>query len=218
MKYQAAIFDMDNVLIDSEKLWPKIDQAFFCEYLGDAGWHKWQPVWLKMKKEMVQLKEIMAALKEMFDKQETPEQIMNLRMSKMFEIYRKELHIMPGVEKVLRMLKEKKFKMAIASGMNMKIIEFVVGLFGWQDYFSALASTHEVKKNKPDPEIFLLAASRLGIEPKKCLAFENDLNGVKAAAAAGLCTVAIPYPQINVDEMKKKAKFSLNSLVEFRLD
>ncbi len=218
MKYQAVIFDMDNLLVDSEKLWPEIDQVFFTEYLGEAAWQEWQPIWLKMKSEIIQLKEIMSKLKEIFNKEESPEQIMDLRMQKMFEIYKNELEVLPGVNEILKIFKKNELPMAIASGMNLKIIEFVVNYFGWSEYFSVLTSTHEGKNNKPDPEVFLLAAKRLEVNPKDCLVFENDLKGVKAAKAAGMFTVAIPYPKKNVEIMEKLANLRLNSINEFKLD
>ena len=218
MKYQAAIFDMDNLLIDSEKLWPAIDQEFFVQYLGEESWKKWQPIWLEMKSNMVQLREIMAKLKEMFGKEESPEKIMALRMDIMFEVYKDRLEILPGVNELLKLFKENSITMAIASGMNMRIIEFVVSYFNWQEYITVLASTHEGKENKPDPEVFLLAAKRLGVETNKCIALENDLNGIKAAKAAGMYTVAIPYPLKKVEEMKAIADMSYNSLKEFKLN
>src|SRR3990167_6610442 len=136
MKLQAVIFDLDNVLIDSEKLWPEIDQAFFSDYLGKDNWRK---VWLAMRKNTFQLREIMARLKEMFDKKESPLEIIDLRMEKMFEVYREKLTLRPGVQEVLEKLKAENIQIAIASGMNMKIIKFAVELFGWQDKIAVLA-------------------------------------------------------------------------------
>ncbi|HLC63942.1 MAG TPA: HAD family phosphatase [Patescibacteria group bacterium] len=218
MKFQALIFDLDNVLIDSEKLWPKIDQAFFSDYLGVEGWQKWQPIWLEQKKNMVQLREIMAELKEMFNKEEPVLEIMDLRMAKMFEVYKEELTIRPGAQKLLEKLKEENMPTAVASGMNLKVIKFVIDLFNWQEYISVLASSHECSKNKPDPEVFFLAAKRLSVEPKSCLAVENDLNGVKAAKAAGMYTVAVPYPLEQTAEIRNLADLTLNSLAELDLD
>jgi len=218
MKLQAVIFDLDNVLIDSEKLWPEIDQAFFSDYLGKDNWRKWRTVWLAMRKNTFQLREIMARLKEMFDKKESPLEIIDLRMEKMFEVYREKLTLRPGVQEVLEKLKAENIQIAIASGMNMKIIKFAVELFGWQDKIAVLASTHEGKKNKPDPEVFFLAAKRLSVEPKSCLAVENDLNGVKAAKAAGMYTVAVPYPLEQTAEIRNLADLTLNSLAELDLD
>ncbi|HLD27275.1 MAG TPA: HAD family phosphatase [Patescibacteria group bacterium] len=218
MKLQAVIFDLDNVLIDSEKLWPEIDQAFFSDYLGKDNWRKWRTVWLAMRKNTFQLREIMARLKEMFDKKESPLEIIDLRMEKMFEVYREKLTLRPGVQEVLEKLKAENIQIAIASGMNMKIIKFAVELFGWQDKIAVLASTHEGKKNKPDPEVFFLAAKRLSVELKNCLVVENELNGVKAGKAAGICTLAVPYPVKQTAEIKRIADLTINSLSEFNLD
>lgn len=214
MKYQAVIFDLDNLLVDSEHLWPKIDNDFFTEYLGEKGWQAWQPLWLEQKRNMVQLKLIMADLKQRFNKSQSPEEIIDLRMAKMFKAYQQELKPMPGASEILNDFNDQGLKIGIASGMNMKVIDFVVDLFGWNDFISAKASTHDCEHNKPFPDVYLRAAKLLAEEPRQCLAFENDLNGVKAAKAAGMFAVAVPYPDKNSAEIKSMADLVLSSLKE----
>jgi len=76
--------------------------------------------------------------------------------------------------------------MAIASSNNRRIVDAVVKRFGLDKYMKFIISGEEVKKGKPDPEIFLTTATKIGANPKVCLVIEDAENGVKAAKAAGM--------------------------------
>jgi beta-phosphoglucomutase-like phosphatase (HAD superfamily) len=81
--------------------------------------------------------------------------------------------------------------MAVASSAMAKNVEFVVDALGFRPYFRCLVSGDEVTHPKPDPEIYLRTARKLGVEPTGCVAFEDSFVGVEAAKRAGMRCVAI---------------------------
>lgn len=82
--------------------------------------------------------------------------------------------------------------MAVATSTQRNVAEVKLKLAGLADYFSALATGCEVKAGKPAPEIYQLAAQRLGVDAHSCIAFEDSNNGVKSAVSAGMTTYQIP--------------------------
>ena len=72
----------------------------------------------------------------------------------------------------------------------------------------------DVKNGKPDPEVFLIAAKKLGLEPVDCVAFEDSINGIKSAHAAGMTTVMVPDLLEPTDEIKPMIDFLCTDLSE----
>lgn len=98
----------------------------------------------------------------------------------------------PGIREILSYMKEQGMKIAVASSSSLQIIEHNLESTGIRKYFDAVVSGQEVKRGKPAPDIFELAASRLGLDPEDCYVFEDGSNGIHAGAAAGCTTVMIP--------------------------
>lgn len=82
--------------------------------------------------------------------------------------------------------------MAVASSSAVRQIESNLETAGIQGYFSAVVSGMEVSRGKPEPDIFLCAAERIGCAPDACFVFEDSENGIKAGYAAGCTTVMVP--------------------------
>ena len=97
-----------------------------------------------------------------------------------------------GVHEILDYFKEKEFRVAVASSSAVSQIESNLKTAGVREYFSKIVSGTEVKQGKPAPDIFLLAAKRIDLEPEECFVFEDSANGIKAGKAAGCITVMVP--------------------------
>ena len=93
---------------------------------------------------------------------------------------------------MLGYLKEKGIRTAIASSSPTDLIISNLKVSGTTDYFDIIVSGKEVEKGKPSPDIFLLAASRLDLDCKDCIIFEDSFNGIRAAHSSGAITIMIP--------------------------
>lgn len=100
--------------------------------------------------------------------------------------------IFPGVKSLIDELKLSGIKVALAS--SSKNAQTVIQLLQIEDVFDVVVDGNMVVKSKPDPEIFLLAAQRLGVEPSCCVVFEDAEAGVEAALAAGMKCVGVGSP------------------------
>ncbi|MCX7884623.1 MAG: beta-phosphoglucomutase [Caloramator sp.] len=97
--------------------------------------------------------------------------------------------ILPGVENFIKSLKEKGIKTALGSASKNAMI--ILNNLKILDYFDAVIDGNKVKKAKPDPEVFLLAAKELNLEPKDCVVFEDAEAGIEAAKNAGMYAVGV---------------------------
>lgn len=115
--------------------------------------------------------------------------------------------ILPGVMELLAALKEDGIKIAI--GSSSKNTPLILKRINLSNYFEIVVDGSDIKNSKPDPEVFLLAAQRLGVKPENCLVIEDADAGVEAAAAAGMKVLAVGSASNN-----KKATESAKDLTE----
>ncbi|EGQ9935487.1 HAD family hydrolase, partial [Vibrio vulnificus] len=97
-----------------------------------------------------------------------------------------------GVIALLEWLKAHQIPAAVATSTQKDVALVKLKLAGLDHYFESITTGCEVTHGKPDPEIYLLAASRLNVPPAQCLAFEDSNNGVRAAVSANMMTYQIP--------------------------
>jgi HAD superfamily hydrolase (TIGR01509 family) len=100
--------------------------------------------------------------------------------------------LLPGVEALLRDAKALGLGRAVASSSSCGWVDGWLRRHGIRDLLDVVVARDDVRKVKPDPELFLLAASRLRVDPGACLVFEDSPNGMRAALAAGMRCVAVP--------------------------
>jgi beta-phosphoglucomutase len=102
--------------------------------------------------------------------------------------------ILPGVREILELLKNQNFPLALGSASkNAKSILEKVGLLS---FFEVVVDGNDAVKAKPDPQVFLMAAERIGVPPKECVVFEDAQAGIQAANAAGMLSIGIGDSQI----------------------
>lgn len=103
-----------------------------------------------------------------------------------------KLALKKGAKELLDFLKENNIKIGLASGSSITTIEHHLKEVNVRDYFDAIAGGLEVENGKPAPDVFLLAAKRLGADPWDCYVFEDSANGILAGHNAGMKCIGVP--------------------------
>ena len=98
---------------------------------------------------------------------------------------------MPGLVEFLQQARAAGMRLGVATAANWENVEFVLQGIGLRDAFDTIVTADDITRGKPDPEIFLIAAQRLGVPPERCLVFEDALMGIEAARRAGMDLVAL---------------------------
>lgn len=98
----------------------------------------------------------------------------------------------PGVVRFIQEARRLNIPMAVASSSECSWVRGQLKRIGLLDSFSSVITSDDVSQVKPDPELYLAAASSLKLQPAECIAFEDSLNGIKSAKAAGIYCIAIP--------------------------
>ena len=119
--------------------------------------------------------------------------ILSLRKEAIYrEVVREQgMTALPGVETWLQRLREAGIPCAIGSSTHRENITTTLDVLGLEEFFSVIVTAEDVKRGKPDPEVFLTAAERLSVEPANAVVFEDALVGIAAAKAAGMRVVAV---------------------------
>ena len=187
MQDKGFIFDWDGVVIDShrqheeswhllaEEMGTHVPEGFFAATFGMRN-QQIIPLWFK------ELKDDAAAVARIGDRKE--------------ELYREILRrdgIEPleGVREFLHRLKELGIPAAVGSSTPLKNVETVIEMAGLEGLFAAKVTAEDVQRGKPEPDVFLLAADRIGRAPERCVVFEDAFVGIQAGLAAGMKVVAI---------------------------
>lgn len=121
-----------------------------------------------------------------------PDALMKLTYQISYDIQSRTLPEKPGLHEILDFFQSRGIKMAVASSSHREPIERNLERSGVRPYFDAVISGEDVSRGKPNPDAFLLAASRIGLDPSDCYVFEDSFNGVRAGHTAGCFTVMIP--------------------------
>jgi len=187
MSYQAAVFDMDGLLLDTERVcmqaFEKACQELSLTFVKSA--------YLKIIGRNA--KGIEEAIMSHYAPYTEYAPLRKAWMDGYWPIVENEaIAVKRGVIDLLEWLKSESIPIAVATSTHQKLAATKLRLAGIDHYFKHISSGCEVKQGKPHPEIFLLAAQRLNIAPEKCLAFEDSSNGVISALAAKMQVYQIP--------------------------
>lgn len=209
----AAIFDMDGLLIDSEELW-RIGEAMELQAVGvpmtaDDGrltmglrcdevvehWYARHP-WTGPSKIEVEAK-------------------INRRV---IDLIAEKGSAMPGAIDTVRAIAATGLPVGLASSSSSELIEQVVKQLGIREHFLVLQSAEHEPYGKPHPAVYIEAARRLGTAPDRCVALEDSPAGLLAAKAARMQCIVVPAPDMRADKRFCIADLQLDSLTDFCLE
>ncbi len=184
-RLQAVLWDMDGTLVDTEPSWIAAEHRLVESYgqrWSDEHAHALigQPLLVSA-----------AYIREHGSVPLSPEQIVDRLLNEVIEEVGRELSWRPGVRRLLAEIRQAGLPTAMVTMSYRNLADAVASQLP-AGTFDLLVTGDEVSAGKPDPECYLLAATRLGVEPGDCLAIEDSPAGVAAAEAAGCVVLAVP--------------------------
>lgn len=174
---------MDGVLVDGEPL----HYAGVCDLLAEDGW----TLSLDQYKPYMGTKSGWADLVRDLGLPQSPEQYAESYHGRILARYEADSVALPGAVALVEGLRSRGVPVAVASSSIRPWVEACLGRVGLLRRFDALITGSDVVQGKPAPDIYLLAAERLGVAPQRCVAFEDAPAGVAAAKAAGMTCWAV---------------------------
>ncbi len=197
--FDAVIFDMDGVLVNTEPIYVEVEQNNFRKlgltilenehktFQGTATDRMWQ------------------ILKQKYRIEQTVEELVQMTNSMVTPYFTslQFIETMPDVKLLIKKLKNKKVPLALASSSYPDVIEIILQKTGLKDYFDAIIDGQMAGVSKPEPDIFLLAAQNLGVLPGKCIVIEDSANGIKAAKSAGMFCIAFAGPGTELQDQSQ---------------
>lgn len=209
-KIKACLFDLDGVIVDTAKYhylaWKRLAQELGF-YFSEENNERLKGV-SRMDSLNILLETGGVTLSDE-DKLKAAEKKNNWYCEYIEKMTADE--ILPGAKEFLECLREKNIKIALGSASKNSMT--ILNNLGLVDRFDAIVDGNKVKNAKPDPEVFLLGAKELGVEPHECAVFEDARAGIEAAVRAGMYSVGIGDPKI-----LDNADIVISSLKEMTLD
>lgn len=204
---KGVIFDLDGTLVDSMGVWAKID----VDYLSNLG----QEVPENLKEEITHLgfNEVAKYFKKRFNIVDSEEEIMKTWHDMAYREYKENIKLKPGAKEFLKQLKKSNIKIGLATSNSYPLLEVSLKSNGIFDLFDSITITGEVSRGKDFPDVYLLAAERLGLSPNECAVFEDILPAVKGALSAGMKVFAVEDHTVS-DEEKLQIKENAHEYIE----
>lgn len=133
------------------------------------------------------------------------------------ELVEGKLELLPGVREFLTYLKEKGYKIGVASSASLEGIQQLLRETKIENFFDAAVSGFDIKLSKPNPDIFLECAKKLNVKPEDCTVVEDSVHGIEAAKRAGMKSLAVTTGQTSRKDLESlNPNWILDSLEDFR--
>ncbi|MFI6601090.1 HAD family hydrolase [Nonomuraea sp. NPDC050536] len=182
---EAVFFDMDGLLVDTEKVWLELETEVMATLGGE-----WTP---EHQSHLVggSMERTVAYMLAVSGSDVHPQTLRQWMVDGMVARLARGVRVMPGASELLDALRAEGVPVALVTSSLKEIAEAVLTSVG-RDRFDVIVTADDVERTKPDPEPYLTACSLLGVQPVRCVILEDSPNGVAAGTAAGCAVVAVP--------------------------
>ena len=195
----AIIFDIDGTLVDSMHIWTDIDDIFLEKY------HLEEPENFHEGMEGKSYSETAQYFLDLFPELPHTKEELEAEWHEMaFEIYTKELELKKGAYEFIVTMHKAGIKLGIATSNSRDLAEGLLMNTGVWQYLDAVWTSDEAKAGKPAPDVYLRVAESLGVDPSRCLVFEDVPNGILAGKNAGMKVCAVEDPFSKPQEALKR--------------
>jgi HAD superfamily hydrolase (TIGR01509 family) len=208
----AVVFDVDGVLVDSETVWDEARRKVVTQFGG-----MWEPDATRAMMGMSST-EWSQYMHDRLGVPRPPGEISDAVVALVAARYDEQLPLLPHAQEAVRMVANR-WPVALASSSNRPIIERFLDASGLRARISAVVSSEEVERGKPAPDVYVEAARRLDVRAEECVAVEDSTNGIRAAVAAHMATIAVPNPHFLPEpDVVARAAFVIPSLAELTVE
>ena len=211
MGKKAVIFDMDGVIFDTERVYLEIWKSVFEKY----GY--------KMTKELyvnvmgTGRKNVIKTFLENFGDDLPIEKMYEEKDNQLFYIIENQgIPLKKGVKELFSMLKEKNYKIALATSAKRERVEKQIKDKWLKESFDAIVCGDDVEKGKPSPDIFLKAAKEIDVEPENCFVVEDSPAGIKAAFSGGMKGIHVEDLKAADEDILKYCEKNFKNLQEIK--
>ena len=192
----AVIFDMDGLMVDTQRVWDEVIDAtaaahglalsaeFHHAVRGSSG------------------EDIVAITQEWLGPDVDARAYVAEVWAAADAVFAQRVDKKPGLDELVAWLFEHKVRMAVASGSKLEQIEHHLKMIGLDNYFNVIVSGFDVERAKPFPDVFLVTAERLGVDPVRTVVLEDSFNGIEAAFAGGFIPIMVPDCVQPTDEIR----------------
>lgn len=210
---KGAIFDMDGLMLDTEKLLVRFWRQAAAEY--DYEMTNEHVLGIRSMSRKYAIPKLQKIFGEDFP-------FMDIR-SKRIELMNKYINehgfeVKKGLFELLEYLQKNSFKIAVATATDLERATMYLGMINSLNYFDKIICGNMIENGKPDPDIYLEAAKALELRPEECAALEDSPNGIKSAYTAGCRVIMIPdlsQPDDEVEPMLSAVYESLDKAINF---
>lgn len=191
----SVIFDLDGTLVDSEPNYYEAGRRLLAQHgVPDFTWeHHTRFIGIGTR-------ETLEILRGEYGIEAPVEELLAGKNRHYLELARASTEVFPEMRKFVDLLHTEGVPMAVASGSSRAAVDAVLAGTGLDAFIPTVVSAEEVARGKPEPDIFLEAARRLGARPDDCVVLEDAPPGAAAAHAAGMRCIAIPYVPATADD------------------
>jgi len=206
----AVIFDMDGVIVDSAEAHLRSWRQLADEEGLSITAEQFAATFGRPSREIIRL--LFGA-----DRDEAEVRRLDERKEAIYrDLVRGQVPVVPGAVELIRGLYGRGVRLAIGSSGPAANVELVMGELGLGRYFHAVVTAEDVQRGKPDPQVFLVAADRLGVAPHACAVIEDAPAGIEAAHRGGM--VAVALASMHPPERLAAAELVVDSLTQLRPD
>lgn len=208
---KAVVFDMDGVIFDSERLvlecWERVAQEYGLSGMREA----FMPC---IGTNSVMTREIVLN----YYGADFPYDEFRKKSSVLFHeiVDEGKLPVKKGVRELFDYLKENQVPMAVASSTRLQSVTQELKQAGLYDYFQVVMGGDQLKKSKPEPDIYLMTCEKMGIIPADAYAVEDSYNGIRSSYSAGMRPIMVPDMLMPTEEMRSKSVAVLENLLQVK--